>query len=82
MYLGDGGCFLDCLGDSQRPELTPQLLVVLGSHDSLILHVSIFIFGFLKMPKQVLVRLAIAPNSLYRGHGQRGGMCPHPLYFC
>lgn len=34
--------------------------MVLGSHDSLILHVSILISSFLKMLKQMLVHLAIA----------------------
>lgn len=52
--------------------------MVLGSRDSLILHVLIFIFGFLKMLKQTLVHLAIAPDSLYRGGGRRGGMRPLP----
>lgn len=80
-YVGEGVCFLDCSGYSQQPELTLQLLVALGSHDSLILHASIFIFGFLKMLKQMLVHLAIAPNSHYRGHGPRGGMCPLPTLF-
>ena len=68
--MGEGPCFLDCSGHSQQPELRLQLLVVLGSHGSLILHVSIFVFSFLKMLKQMLVHLAIAPNSLYRGCGQ------------
>ena len=77
--VGEGPCFLDCSGHSQKPEPRLQLLVVLGSHDSLILHVSIFIFSFLKMLKQMLVHLAIAHNSLYRGCGQRG---PRPLYSC
>lgn len=51
-----------------QPELRWQLLAVQGSHDSLMLHVSIVIFSFLKMLKQMSVHLAIAPNSLYRGH--------------
>lgn len=79
--MGEGACFLDCSTYSQQPGLRLQSLVVLGSRDSLILHVLIFIFSFLKMLKQMLVCLAIAPNSLYRGRGQRGGMCPLPTLF-